>query len=131
MSVFTYTARRNLIAGHTAETSYSLETSAQASNPTLKNIGPRVVAMGGQTSGLLHRIEEGRQVKTGFIQDADLPAWREFLDSVAAAEIFNFDEYGTIASPDNPRQAIVEGSPTIARVGAIRIWEITITLRFV
>lgn len=129
MSAITYTAKRNLIAGHSAGTSYSLETNARGLDPSDKIVGSEGVSLDGTTEGVLDRVEQLWQVTTGAITSADLAAWREFFASVGAKESFTFDAYGSIATPDNAQTVLLEGSPQYRRIKRLSAFTISFKVR--
>lgn len=82
-----------------------LDADLQAINPQDKPAGKAHTALGGNTEGVLYRIEEQLAVTTtpARLTTAQVKKWRAFAASVAAAESFTFDPYGTAASPDDPQ----------------------------
>lgn len=121
MTAITYTAkdRGSLYAGHTAGSSYSLETDAEKLDPKRKVVGHQSEALDGTTEGSLDRIERGFSVLTDIITEAQRPLWEEFIDSVAVAEAFTFDPYGTIAAPDAPITVRMVGDAGWQRLGGM------------
>ena len=85
---------------------------------------------GGAPEVLLNRSESTIDVTTQLLSDAQLLQWREILASVAAGEIFTFDPYGTIASPIEPHQAMLESEQyTEARLDVLMLYRISFTVR--
>lgn len=99
MAVFTYIAKRSVIGGHTAGLEYSLEIGIQASPRTREIVKTEQRSRGGATEVLYHRADVTRQITLRPLRGSELAAVHEFLDSVEGGESFEFDMYGTIASP--------------------------------
>lgn len=77
----------------------------QAINPNDKPEGKAHTALGGNTEGVLYRIERQLAVTTtpARLTSAEVKKWRAFAASVAAAEAFTFDPDGTGANPVDPQ----------------------------
>lgn len=131
MTAILYTAvdRGTLASGHTDGTAYELETSSHKLDLVRTEEGSESVAQDGTTEKTLDRIQRGWNVLTDFIDEADRPSWDEFIDSVAAAEVFTFDAYGTIASADNAQTVIMDGEPKWSRVGASKVYQLSFRVR--
>tara|TARA_Y100000310_G_scaffold343941_1_gene454058 strand:- start:3080 stop:3508 length:429 start_codon:yes stop_codon:yes gene_type:complete len=104
MSGITYTAKRALIAGHSADVSYDMDINMEIINPDDESISDVAhVALDGSTEGLFYAIQTGYTLKTvplGDDANGDFAKMRELIQSVAGSAQFTFDPYGTIASPD-------------------------------
>jgi hypothetical protein len=131
MASVTYTALRRIISGHSASTSYSIDFEASRIDPALNFTRDFGISLDGTTEGILSRVEDTWAVTTSFIDSTDLSQWKEFLASVAAAEGFTFDAYGTSGSPDNPETVILTGQPTIQRVTTTLIYQVTFNVRVI
>lgn len=118
MTAIVYTAKRRLIAGHAAGTSYSLETAAAVLDLAITPNRTDAISLSGTTEGTLHSLDFSWKVTTDHITHAELPAWIEFIASVAAAESFSFDAYGTIATPVDPQVVRLGAKHSIVRIGA-------------
>ena len=94
------------------EQSYSLEFKAEQVDRKVKvKRSTQQPIGGGAPETLLYRQEATVDVLTEVLSEASqVPQFREFLASASAGEIFTFDRYGTIASPVDPRQAILESA---------------------
>lgn len=98
MATFTYTATREIKAGHSADTEYTITTDLMALDgemPLPETHEHRAIG-GGASSTVLHRIDEEISVSTTHINadgtgTPDTGDWREFLFSVAAGESFVFN----------------------------------------
>jgi hypothetical protein len=101
MAVFTYTAKRSVVAGHTVGAEYSLEISIQPSPRAREIVKTEQRSRGGATETIYHRADVTRQITLRPIRASELAAVHEFLDSVEGGESFGFDMYGTIAAPHN------------------------------
>lgn len=130
MTAITYTAKRNLAAGHSVSTDYNLETASHTIAPDYDPVlGGEGVAQDGTTEAVLDRIDRGYSITTDFITAANLPLWNEFLDSVAVKESFTFDAYGTITTPVSPQTVLLDGKPSYQRVGATMNYQISFKVR--
>lgn len=125
MTAITYTATREIISGHVASTNYNLETGANALDDMFDRESDGDESIGGAKETILYRIKKGWRVTTGYIDEADLPAWKEFLASVSASESFSFDAYGTIAAPDNVQTVTLTGRFRISRVDTLQTYQIS------
>ena len=123
MSAFNYTARRNLITGHTAGLAYDVESEMQVLAPASKENAKTHVSLDGSSETLLHRVEDTWQLTTvplSDLADSDFEKFKEFLTSVMGGEQFTFDAYGTVASPDNVQNSkYIAGSYKPQRVSNI------------
>ncbi len=99
MPYVTYTAKRSLVSGHTADVSYSLEFSASVIDRSNRVERHTIQSMGGNTESLRVRKDVIYQVEPNYITEANLDDWREFLDSTDNCEAFVFDPTGTVAVP--------------------------------
>jgi hypothetical protein len=89
--------------------SYNLESSFERGERGVKFERSRQQPIGGGAPEvLLHRTEVTHKFLTDILTEGELAQWREFLASVAAGEIFTIDRYGTIASPVEPKQAMLD-----------------------
>ena len=87
------------------------------------------VSLGGTMETLLHRENYFYDITTKLIAKANLLQWQEFLSSVKAGEVFSFDEYGTIATPDNVKSVTLDGDPTYVREGITDYFRISFRVR--
>lgn len=101
MPSITYTAKRSLKSGHSADTEYSIDFDAQVLGKSYKTVKTTQKSLGGQSETMRIRRDAFWDVKTDLLSEADLDDWREFMASTDAGETFTFDPYGTIASPDD------------------------------
>lgn len=116
MTAITYSALRNLSSGHVSGTAYDLDFDSQTLDESEDFKKTENKSIGGIVEAVLHYEEVAWQVKTAEITKANLPLWKEFFSSCAAREVFTFDAYGTIASPDNAVNATLIGSPKKERI---------------
>lgn len=131
MAYVTYTALRKIISGHSASTSYTIDFGATEMTPILDLKNSYNIALDGTTEGVLDRTDDRWRVRTNHIDSADVDQWKEFFASVAAAESFAFDAYGTSVSPDNEQTVILEGNPTFTRVSTIDKFNISFNVRVI
>lgn len=100
MGVITYTAKRNVIAGHTINLSYQIETAFQQIDDSTKEKGHLREMLDAVTIEYeLDGITDLIQLLSDEVVEADKLLWKEFTTSVQAREIFQVDLTGTIASP--------------------------------
>jgi len=110
--------------------SYSIEigTSGDRSVKVTRNVQQPLG--GGAPEVLLHRRESTVMVTTGYISEAQIKQWREFLASAEGGETFTYDRLGTVAAPDNPVQAALESeSYTEMRVGDSSSYQLSFPIR--
>jgi len=62
---------------------------------------------GGAPEVIFHRREVIISVRSGVIQEVDIPQWREIFTSVEGGETFIFDRYGTVATPVEPKTVML------------------------
>lgn len=103
MSVFTYTAKRRIIPGHTAGTQYDLEFGISSHNPTDMYEGSQAFSSS-QSSTSISKETVYHKITTKRMNYPKMLEFREFLNSVNSSEPVTFDLFGTIATPSNPIQ---------------------------
>lgn len=86
------------------------------------------ISQGGLEQSILQRIDSGWNFTSDYIEDANVPYWREFLHSCMGKEPFLFDAYGSIASPDNPQIAVLNGNPSWTRINRF-YWQVAFNVR--
>ena len=86
------------------------------------------VSQGGLEQSIMRRIDYGWNFASDYIEDANLPFWREFLHSCMGKEPFLFDAYGTIASADNQQICVINGTPSWTRINRY-YWQVRFTVR--
>jgi len=117
MPAFTYTAKRSLINGHVIDTVYSIDINARSIARSSSVKSKTKKSLGGQTETIVQSRDINWSISLNGITELDLPAIREFLDSVDAGESFVFDPYGTVAIPDNPISVKARAGYTESRQG--------------
>lgn len=99
---------------------YQLEFFNRNITPRVKHIKRGSISIGGIRRSVLHRTDYMYNVSllpnTNILADY-YRQWMEFIYSVSASESFQFDENGTIAIPVNDFDCVMEGSPSINRIG--------------
>ena len=100
MPVFTYVAKRELITGHTVDTVYDLEYGLLVLDRSRDTKKSESIALDGSQETILHRQKTVFSVMTR-CDATTILQWREFIASIDGGEAFVFDEFGTIAVPDN------------------------------
>lgn len=127
---FTYIAKRALQSGHSEDTAYSLDIGAREMIPRRSPVKNSVQAKDGTRETLHDRTDIFWDIVTGVVQEADLPAWEEFLASVEANEEFLFDPNGSADNPDDPRTVeMVEGYYTPERIEMTKMYRFNFRLR--
>lgn len=104
MTAVTYTASRSLIGGHSVGVDYSLNLSVLEDGLTERvEVQRRVVEPISKRNAEIIRFGNCRvfDVSLAPLEGSALAAVREFLDSCEDAE-FDFDAYGSVASPVAP-----------------------------
>lgn len=87
---------------------------------------------GGGPEVILHRNEQFVDVLTDILSELELAKYREFVTSVAAGEQFTFDAYGTLASPVDPRPAVLESKGfKPQRVGSTMLYRVPFRVKYV
>lgn len=101
MPVITYTAvnRGFLAAGHSATQEYQIENAFQSFPITYGRRGRFRETLDGTPESYLYAVDRTWQIQTDLVYAANVPLWDEFFTSVLAAETFEIDFTGTIASP--------------------------------
>jgi len=111
--------------------SYNLETdSEQISRSVAVNRNVKKPLDGGAPEVLLHAREVFIDVRTGYIPEAQIKQWREFLASVEGGETLTFDAYGTVAVPVDPVSVILETADySDARIRGALMYQLSLKLR--
>jgi len=131
MTTITYTAKRDLAGGHTAGTNYNLEFGAEKLARSQKIIRKQNASLGLLRETIYYGKNQFWDVTTDYIDESDLPFWREWFASVAGGEVFQFDAYGTIAVPDNQITVLLDTETyRESRVGTLRTYKIDFRVLF-
>ena len=128
MPSVTYTASRSLISGHSSGLSYSIDLRIAARTPRTKREGREHKSLSGNKEYFLHRLEKFFSLQSAMLTQAELDQYIEFLDSVAGGESFTFDAYGTVASPDNPQLATLDGDYSVSQASTVPHYRVTFTV---
>ena len=119
MTAVTYTAKRSLISGHSAGSTYSLNLSVLVSSPGFSRDVNNVTneSINGSQETLRFFATKTYQVNLAPLKGGSpLNAVLEFLDSVEGLETFTWDFYGTVAVPNAAVTAQLEkGGYQLAR----------------
>ena len=104
MSLFTYTARRELSPGTSDLELVTRDFRLITRQLTRRAKVRQNTSLSGSVESLLLRSEKHYSCSVQLIIPRSLDEARivEFLASVENAELFTFDRYGTVALPDNP-----------------------------
>jgi hypothetical protein len=119
MTAVTYTASRSIATGHSLGVSYDLDLSPMVLQPVDKPIYHEEVSIAGNTQVAVEREDELFDVELLqlLVGTQEYENVLEFLKSVNLKETFIFDAYGSVASPDDPRTAILTGPFSRPRIG--------------
>jgi hypothetical protein len=111
--------------------SYTLETGIVQATRSVNVIRSEKQPIGGGAPEvLLQREEVFIDVTTSVLQESQIAQWREFLASVQGGELFTFDRYGTLASPVEPKSAMLAStSYTEMREGSSFVYQIAFKVR--
>lgn len=100
MPAFSYVAKRELISGHSVDAVYDVDYSLIVKDRDRDTKKSESKALDGTRETILYRQKTIFTVSTRLNSTAILQ-WREFMASIEGGEAFIFDEYGTVAQPDN------------------------------
>lgn len=109
MSIFTYTATRELAPGTSPLELVTRDFRLLSKRKARKPVAKQNTALAGDVESILYRSEQSYSCRTALIEPGSIidRQLEEFLASVENAEVFTFDRYGTNAVPDNPVQCIM------------------------
>lgn len=108
MTAVTYTAKRSLIPGHSANTSYSMDLLVVALPTSRQVSNERQEAIDGTRETIRLYVCEIWDITLAIAYGTRAAQIKEFLDSVEDGEVFTFDPYGTANTPNNPLSAEIE-----------------------
>jgi hypothetical protein len=99
---------------------YQLEFFNRNITPRVNHVKRESISIGGIRRSIIHRTDYMYNVSLlpnpNVLSDY-YRQWMEFIYSVSASEVFQFDENGTIAVPITDFNCTMEGSPNINRIG--------------
>lgn len=101
MANVTYTALRNISSGHVSGTEYPLDFTASRLQRSVRTNNRTPTSLDGSTEVIRYASKVTWDVVVNELEEADMPQWREFLESTDGGETFDFDAYGTDFVPDN------------------------------
>ncbi len=134
MGVLTYTAKRNIIGGHTLGLEYKIETAFQVVDPFTKEKGALREMLDDTIEYELDSITEFVMVESDEVVEADKLLWKEFTTSVQGREQFKIDLTGTIAAPGTDLNCIIWANagykPRRTQPG-VQQYKFSFTVRFV
>lgn len=104
MSIFTYTARRELSPGTSDLESVTRDFRLLSRRLTRRVQVRQNTSLSGSVESILLRSEKHYSCQSQSIEPRSLDEARmlEFLASVENGELFTFDRYGSVAAPDSP-----------------------------
>lgn len=108
MTAVTYTARRSLIPGHAANTSYSINLPVVGLPTSRQVMNERQESLDGTRETIRLYSCEIWDVTLAVLYGTPAAQVKEFLDSVEDGQSFTFDPYGTANTPNNPMSAEIE-----------------------
>jgi hypothetical protein len=118
MAVISYTAidRGQLIAGHSAETTYQIEIPFTRWNPNTRDQKVTRRSLSGKPFNVLHHTLETYDFATlGTENASEIAELKECFSSISAGELFSIDLYGTITTPSNVEAFRILGSVNPSR----------------
>lgn len=116
MSAVTYTAVRELMSGHSASTEYDFDLRCRAIDPDTDEKKNKSLSLSGANSEtIVLRRKKLRDITTAAVTGTERDNMREFLESVSEGEAFEFDEFGSATTPDDPQSVELEGSYSESR----------------
>lgn len=110
MTAVTYTAKRSLIPGHSANTSYSIDLPVVTMPVSRQVDRERQQSISGNRETIRFYACELWDVTLAVQYGTAAAQVKEFLDSVEAGEPFTFDPYGSANTPHNPMTGEIESS---------------------
>lgn len=133
MASVTYTAasRATLVASHVVGTSYSIDLKLRSFGTSLDMPKTVHAPLNGAPETVLRSATRIISASLSW-PDANNEDVEEFLWSIAGGELFTFDAYGTVASPDDPLDVmIVNRSISMAPIQRIKATSriISLTMR--
>jgi len=111
MTTVVYLAKRSLITGHVAGSTYRFDLSCQDLVPGREKSETMNQAMSGLQETFLYFTKQTYDVSLAPLQGASLDLVLEFLDSVSGRETFTFDPYGKVDFPVKPITAVLTSNP--------------------
>jgi len=107
MAVIEYTAadRADLVTGHTVGTNYQILVKLISYSMSVDQPKTMHTALNGRVETVLKRATKIYSATVSW-SDAINANMEEFLFSIAGGELFSFDPYGTIVTPDQPLEVV-------------------------
>ena len=122
MASFTYTSLRNLKAGHSAGTDYTITVNLQQADEQISPQHSQNMALSGNSVTVAHRIDQIINITTDYINAGttpDVDDMLEFMWSVAHNESFTYND-GT------DKTVKLQGAPTRNKAGIYWSWSFSI-----
>lgn len=115
---------------HTVDKTYTLEFDLLGAQRGAKFTLSEQTSIGGNKERIFDREEVYYSIKTSYYNENTMKSWREFFGSVAAAESFVMDLYGTVDSAQNARSYILDSaSYEEARRGSLFLYSVDFRVR--
>lgn len=131
MAAFHYTALRDLMSGHTADTDYSFDGALSALQRKPKVQKKEIISLGGQVETVINRREVFYQCSSIIEDGTNADQWLEFLSSVDGGEQFQVDLTGTVASPGTLQNAIISKDFSQSFISGSNAYKFSFTFRLV
>lgn len=111
MAYVEYTASREVMAGHSAETDYHIDFSPRSLNYALEGNKVTLRSLNGTSVTTEFSAKHSWEISSQpeLRGSSAYNQWLEFLNSVRVGESFYFDPYGTYASPATIYTVVMEG----------------------
>lgn len=96
-----YTAKRSIQAGHTEDSSYTININLSVADRVPESKGSQAESLSGNTVTVVHNLRVSYVITTELVTTLTTPSlsdMREFLDSVKGGESFTTDIDGTTKS---------------------------------
>lgn len=116
----TYTAKRSLVNGHTANLTYDLDILVQGDDPAREAKVEVAESLSGQRETLRFHAVERFTINTFPLNSFDYLKLKEFLDSVEGGNSFTFDRYGFTGRPVQSFPGVLE-QPTYTETRAVEL----------
>ena len=129
------TSRADLIQdspAHVAGTQYSFDIGMNEYLTEIETPNKQIVTLGGQVETILYRVGEVITTRLGPFAHSERPQIKEFIYSIAAGDIFQFDPWGSVASEDEKINVVsINSAYSEERIthGATPLRWLTMTLR--
>ena len=129
MTAVTYSAKRSIISGHSEGVSYDIGLPLATISRKSKAKKHRHESLSGKVATLLNSLNVEYRATTIPLKGGDYDAAVEFFDSVAGGEPFEFDQFGSAGTPNNPKLAVIVGDVSEASASSSLHYKFNFTVR--